>query len=152
MTFRKAEQLQLQGKPVKLSLVAIGGQKTIIESKVFLLKLYKSNGETVQVEAFGIQRISSEIQKVNQEMICKILGIPLDSLDRPLEGEVDVLIGQQAAFLHPVFQKVVENLVLMKNDFGAVVSGSHPKLISSDSYSRLPGNPRSSGYAYAKGH
>ena len=43
-----------------------------------------------------------------------------------------MLIGQQAAFLHPVFQKVVENLVLMKTDFGAVVSGSHPKLISSD--------------------
>ena len=55
--------------------------------------------------------------------IARPLQIPETSLKRPLEGEIDVLIGQQYAGLHPVRISTNGHLVLMKKEFGLVVAG-----------------------------
>ena len=133
ITFTKADALRLPGKRVQLSLVSIGGQSTVIDSKLYTLKLINVDNETVEIEAYGIEKISSKIESINHEVISEMLGVSASALKRPNQGEIDVLIGQQAASLHPVRSKAVGNLVLMENEFGLVVSGSHPRIKSTDS-------------------
>ena len=109
----------------------MGRQLQVIDSKMFKLKLLKSNDTTVEIEVFGIQRISSTIEQVNLEMTCKLLGLS-KTITRPNNGEIDVLIGQQVASLHPERKKTVGNLLLLHNAFGLVVAGSHPKIKTSN--------------------
>ncbi|XP_043198573.1 uncharacterized protein LOC122368576 isoform X1 [Amphibalanus amphitrite] len=45
------------------------------------------------------------------------------------KGEIEVLIGFDHAAQHPVREKSMENLVLLRNRFGVCVSGSHPSLV-----------------------
>ena len=92
------------------------------------LKLINQEGQMVEVDAYGIQKISSQVERVNYETIAEILGVKPCDVSRPIRGEIEILIGQQAASLHPVRVKAVGNLILMKNEFGLVVSGSHPKI------------------------
>jgi hypothetical protein len=128
ITFDKAKALRLPGRDVKLSLVSIGGQSKIIESKLFRVKLFNVNNEVVEMEVYGIQRISSQIQKVDVKVVGEILGVSSSAINRPVHGEIHLLIGQQSASLHPVRKRAVGNLVLMENAFGLVVSGSHPQV------------------------
>ena len=124
----RAKSLRLFGKDVKLSLVSIGGQATVIDSILYKLRLVNLEGFVIEVEAYGIQKISSQIDKVDHKAIAEIFQMKPIGINRPNSGEVDVLIGQQAASLHPVRIKAVGDLILMKNEFGYVVSGFHPQL------------------------
>ena len=128
ITFDKAKSLQLHGKDVKLALVSIGGKSTEIDSKMYKLKLINQEGQMVEIDAYGIQKISSQVERVSYETIAEILGVKPCDVSRPIRGEIEILIGQQAASLHPVRVKAVGNLILMKNEFRLVVSGSHPKI------------------------
>ena len=132
ITFDKAKSLHLQGKDVRLSLVSIGGESTSIDSKMYRVKLFNVDNEAVEIEAYGIQHISSQIEKANVKIIGEILGVPSAILNRPAQGEIDMLIGQQSASLHPVRKRAVGNLILMENGFGLVVSGSHPQIATGD--------------------
>ena len=100
--------------------------------KRYRVKLFKDNDTTVEIDAFGIERISSRIEKVDKERIAELVGVQPGVIKRPTQGEIDMLIGQQAASLHPVRKRAVGNLVLMENDFGMVVSGSHPQVKTVD--------------------
>ena len=132
VTFGKARSLNLPGKDVKLSLISIGGKSTVIDSKMYRVRLLKAGGMAVEIEAFGIEHISSKIEKVDSKMIGELLGVSSDAISRPENGEIDILIGQQAASFHPVRKKAVGNLILMENEFGLVVSGSHPQVRTID--------------------
>jgi len=112
--------------------VSIGGKSTVIDSKMYRVKLLKAGDMAVEIEAFGIERISSKIEKVDSKMIAEILGVSSNAINRPEHGEIDILIGQQAASFHPVRKKAVGNLILMENEFGLVVSGSHPQVRAID--------------------
>ena len=128
ITFAKAESLRLQGKDVKLSLISIGGRSTIIESRMYRVKLFSVDNESIEIDAYGIEHISSQIEKVDVNLIGEILGVASSTINRPVQGEINLLIGQQAASLHPVRKRAVGNLILMENGFGLVVSGSHPRV------------------------
>ena len=49
-------------------------------------------------------------------------------VERP-SGEIDLLIGYDYAALHPVRQQRSDNLLLLTNNFGKCIMGSHPKII-----------------------
>ena len=51
----------------------------------------------------------------------------MEAINRPIKGEVDVLIGLQQFTYHLVKIKEIGHLLLMKNQFGMVVAGSHTK-------------------------
>jgi hypothetical protein len=53
----------------------------------------------------------------DQKMIAELFGVQPGDIKRPTQGEIGLLIGQQAASFHPVRRKAVSNLVLMENDF-----------------------------------
>ena len=72
ITFDKAKSLRLVGKGVKLGLISIGGQSTMIDSVVYKLKLATLDDNTVEIEAYGIKKISSQVDEVSNQAIAKI--------------------------------------------------------------------------------
>ena len=55
------------------------------------------------------------------------VGLKKTDIQRPV-GEVDVLIGCEYAGFHPVPEQSVDNLILLRNQFGKCLSGSHKNL------------------------
>ena len=125
ITFKKAKELNLKGKYAKLEMETVRGDAVTVDSSIYKVPMMDQNGNLVEIEAYGIARISSRVNRVNFETIAEIFQVDPSSLNRPCDGEIDMLIGQQVASLHPVRFKAVGNLILMKNEFGFVVSGSH---------------------------
>ena len=124
ITFKKAETMKLNGRPVDLKITVVGGESKSMKSYVYKLVLHSTQGQKTEIEAYGIQTISSKIEAVALDKLSDRLQIQRGKLSRPQEGEVDVLIGQQHAALYPVRVKSSGNLILMENDFGLVVAGT----------------------------
>ena len=57
--------------------------------------------------------------------IAKLFNVSAEEIMRPQGGEIEVLIGLEVAGLHPMRIEAKDNLLLMQNVFGKVVSGSH---------------------------
>ena len=125
ITFKKAKELNLKGREVKLEMETVRGDTVSVDSAIYKVRVKNQIGDLVEIEAYGIARISSKVNRVNFEKIVEIFQMDPNSLNRPCDGDIDMLIGQQVAALHPVRCKAVGNLILMKNEFGFVVSGSH---------------------------
>ena len=111
-----------------VGIIKVGGETTELNSCLYNVCLVDKSGKLHTIEVFGIDRISSPIEPINVDEISHIFGIEKGSLKRPQSGEVDLLIGMQFASLHPVRMKSVGNLLLMENQFGQVIAGSHPKV------------------------
>ena len=124
ITFKKAGELGLKGRPVDLKITVVGGESKAIKSRLYRFKLHNPRGSAVWLEAYGISEISTRIEAVALDRLAKLLDVQDGGLSRPQSGEVDVLIGQQHAALHPVRVKCKGNLILMENDFGFVVAGT----------------------------
>ena len=58
VTFGKAKEMKLRGRPIKLGIVVVGGQSETIDSQIFKLSMLKEDGKVVNVEAYGIEKIS----------------------------------------------------------------------------------------------
>ena len=122
ITFDKAASLNLKGVPVKLSIVVVGGQAEVINSQRYEIAVSTQSGQAVRIEAYGIERISSQIDSIDVRHIVKEFGV----IDKRPEGEIHMLIGQQYAGFHPVRIKARGHLLLMENQFGKVISGTYP--------------------------
>ena len=97
--------------------------------------MLKQDGKVVNIEAYGVEKISSRIEKVDIPGIATLFNVSASDIQRPTRGEIDVLIGQQYAAFHPVCCKSNGHLLLLKNDFGLVISGCHPHISVDDSIS-----------------
>jgi len=124
ITFKKAEAMGLKGRPVDLKITVVGGEMKAMKSRVYKLALHSPCGTTVWIEAYGIREISTRIEAVALDKIAELLEVRAEDLSRPQLGEVDILIGQQYAALHPVRIKSNGNLILMENTFGRVIAGT----------------------------
>ena len=133
ITFQKAGELKLKGRTVKLGIIAVGGSSSQIDSRLYDLRLIDKGGKEHTIEVYGMERISSPIEPVNSNEIARLLTMPEKEIARPQNGEIDILIGMQYAALHPVRTKSIGNLLLMENQFGNVVAGSHPLIKESAS-------------------
>ena len=132
VTFDKAKAEKLQGKDVELSIVTVGGKVEKLASKKYLLPLVDNEGITVNIVAYGIEKITSDIPDVNIDGIIQLFeGVNKEDISRPT-GPVDVLIGYSYAGLHPQPEQKSEHLLLLKNQFGKCIGGSHPELAESN--------------------
>ena len=119
--------MNLTGKPVKLGMEVVGGKTTLVDTKVYSMRLMKEDGHSVTIEAFGLEKISSQIDQVDIREAAKLLRVKAAEINRPSSGGIDLLIGQQYAAFHPVRKRASGHLLLMSNDFGGnVIAGSHP--------------------------
>ena len=128
ITSRKAEELNLLGKPTYLSLIKVGGLPELTPSYEYNVPLRQENGKVTTIKAFGIEEISSEIKEINIDGVKHLFqDVSSVNIQRPV-GRVDLLIGFNYAGLHPVSEKSCENLLLLKNEFGTCLGGSHQQL------------------------
>ena len=93
VTNSKAKEQNLKGKKVDLSIIKIGAQDEKINTMKYILPLVDAQGQTVHIEAYGIDQITSDIESVSTENLANLFkGVSKDDIMRP-PGPVDVLIG-----------------------------------------------------------
>ena len=91
ITFKKANELELTGSRTKISIVKVGGEKEVIESKLYEVPIYDTDGKTEYFEAYGIKQISTSIESAKTCELAKILQVNPEEVTRPT-GEIDMLV------------------------------------------------------------
>ena len=128
ITFHKAKELHLDGKHINLAVAKVGGKTEQINSKKYLLHLKDQQGNIVPFTVYGIDKISSELKHIDISGTAKLFnGVDITELKRP-HGEIDVLIGFEYVGYHPGRINQNDNLLIMENQFGKCLSGSHDAL------------------------
>ena len=129
ITFDLAAELGLQGQPVQLEIVTVGGVLTKVNSKRYHMSLFDAVGCEVKVEVLGIEQISTEASFVDIEPMRKLFANQnAGKANRPCPGKVDLLFGFDCAAYHPVNIECVGHLLLMENRFGYLIAGTHPSV------------------------
>ena len=120
-----ARKHKLKGKLVSFVLVTTDGNKTKKVSNLYKIRLEDIYGNIHEVEAIGLDEISStvsgaEVIKVKDKLKanpeCK------DLTNRKLSrtgGQVQMLIGTDVASIHPVKVASIKELIIMKTVFGS---------------------------------
>ena len=129
ITFDKAKQLRLKGRPIYLTITKVGGDSEKNNSYVYQVPLRDRSGITHYFEAYGVKKISSKVNKIDTGKVLHLFpGVKAEDIERP-SGNIDFLIGFNYAPLHPVNVMNPEgNLVLLENNFGRCLGGSHRAL------------------------
>ena len=73
VTNSKTKEQNLKGKKVDLSIIKIGAQDEKITTMKYTLPLIGAQGQTVYIEAYGIDQITSDIESVSTENLAKFL-------------------------------------------------------------------------------
>ena len=123
ITFRKAKELDLSGVRSNITIVKIGGEKQLVESRLYEVPLHDTKGNVEMFRAYGIDQISTPIQASNTEPLASLFQVDSEQVGRPC-GEIDMLIGFDYAGFHPERQQSIDHLLLMTNRFGMCISGS----------------------------
>ena len=127
ITFDLATNLGLQGQPVDLEIVTVGGVSTKVKSRKYHLSVFDTAGCDVRVEVLGIEKISTETNFVDIESLKNVFtDRNASKATRPSPGKVDLLLGFDCAAYHPVSVECVGHLLLMRNRFGYIIAGTHP--------------------------
>ena len=130
ITFDLATNLDLQGQPVELEIVTVGGILTKVKSRKYHLSVFDAGGCDVRVEVLGIEKISTETNFVDMESLKSVFtDRNASKVTCPSPGKVDLLLGFDCAAYHPVSVKCIGHLLLMRNRFGYIIAGTHPSVI-----------------------
>lgn len=126
ITNSKAKAERLKGTKVELTVIKVGGDNEKISSNRYTLSLIDKQGQEVQFEVYGIDKITSDIQSVNVDGIIQLFkNVSKEEISRP-SGTIDVLIGYEYAAYHPQNEQTSGHLLLLKNRFGRCIGGTHP--------------------------
>ena len=109
-------------------MTVISDQTIQMEAFEYKVTLLDSQCRPVEIRAISIDKISSPIGKIDRAEVCRLFGINDIELTRPVEGEIDVLIGLEYAAYHPDRIAAEGHLLLYENRFGKTVGGRHPSL------------------------
>ena len=128
ITFRKARELGLKGRPTQLSITKIGATRESVTSYIYEVPIRDKLGRVINIQAYGINEISSEIQHVDvTQVISNFEEIGASDIERP-SGFVDLLIGFNYASIDPTREMSAGNLILLCNSFGKCLGGTHELL------------------------
>ena len=109
-------------------MVKVGGVNEKLISRKYKLTLIDKKGQELQIDVYGIDKITSDIQAINLDGIHRLFrNVTKEEITRPT-GEVDVLIGFEYAGFHPQTEQSSEHLLLLKNRFGKCIGGTHPQI------------------------
>ena len=128
ITNKKAKEEKLKGINAQLSVVKVGGVNEKLTSRKYELTLIDKGGQELQIDVYGIDKITSDIQTINLDGVHRLFrNVTKGEIARPT-GEVDVLIGFEYAGFHPQKEQSSEHLLLLKNRFGRCLGGTHPQI------------------------
>ena len=129
ITFELAKKLQLNGEPVDLEIVTVGGEAKRVSSQKYTIVAWDKEDREVKLEVLGIEQISTEIETVEvNEILHEFKSEVARKAARPQGGNIDLLIGFQYAAYHPAKREELGHLLIMENRFGFIIAGSHPRL------------------------
>jgi len=127
-TNKKAKEEKLKGISAQLSMVKVGGINEKLISRKYKLTLIDKKGQELQIDVYGIDKITSDLQTINLDGVhCPFRNVTKEEIARPT-GEVDVLIGFEYAGFHPQKEQSSKHLLLLKNRFGRCIGGTHPQI------------------------
>ena len=69
--------MNLNGKPVKLSIILAGGEKKVIDSERYFVPIVNLNVQVKHVSAFGIERTTNSISEIDIVYYEYIPGCPI---------------------------------------------------------------------------
>ena len=127
-----ATKLGLWGENVTLELGTVNATTTT-KTKLYCVELVDMKGERKLVKAFGLEKILGPLPTISMEGIkyqfSEGVQEQWDKLARP-EGEVDLLIGSEAAHLHPTQMETAGKTLVKESIFGSglVLNGGHELL------------------------
>ena len=128
ITFSKAAILGLSGAEITLTVTKVGGVQEKLMSYQYILPLVDKNGEILEFEVYGIDKISTEVRSIDVQGVIKLLiDVRKEEILRP-DGEIDVLIDFEYAGYHPVREQSFGHLLMMCNRFGKCLGGYHRSL------------------------
>ena len=120
-----AKTLRLTGMDVTLSLTKVGNITSVTQSKEYDVPLTDTSGMTSKISACEMKEVTSDVNHVNWEWLYSLFpGYETANFKRP-SGKVDLLIGSDCCCIFPSVVCQVDNLQLMKNQFGYCFRGSH---------------------------
>ena len=119
-----AENLDLKGRDVSVSIVKVGAEEETIRTKSYRVPV-SGIGDTKKysITAIGIPCISEDVKGIHLNSTIEKLGLQKDQVKRG-RGQVDLLIGIDHAYMHTGQTKQVEHLVARKSPLGWVIFGS----------------------------
>ena len=97
-----------------------------ITSNRYKLSLIDKQGQEVQSDGYGIDKITSNKQSINVDDIVQLFKtISKEDISWP-SGTINVLIGYEYVAYHPQNEQTLGHLLLLKNRFGRCIGGTHP--------------------------
>ena len=118
----------MKGKSIHLTLEVVGGNTTKIETFEYLVHVFDQNGIAIELCVIGIEKISSNIGSIDRNKVAKLFNISESEINRPINGEIELLLGVRYAGFHPVRISSKDHLLLLRNRFGTAIEGTHPKI------------------------
>ena len=116
-----AQSLNCPAKPISFVLVCTDGSQSRKTGFMYLIKLVDRFGNIHEIEAIGLENISSKFSGVKVIKPIKLKnGVILskDKVEFP-SGNLDLLVGTDIASIHPVAEHTIKNLVVMSSLFGS---------------------------------
>ena len=131
ITHRAAQRINARklGK-VALDITTMGNVERTHHTQQYEFMITTNTGKRVTIRAYGMEQITGKVNKLDPEVLQKLLPeYDTESLQRK-SANVDVLLGCDFFGLHPKHEeaKCGENLSVMSGKLGTCLQGTHPEL------------------------
>ena len=128
VTHKYAKKNKLCGEPVELEVEGIGGNKSYISSKLYIVPILVE-GKVKEIPCYGLETISSvSLPPVKESYykMCAKFGVAPNNVKRP--SSIDLLISMRQNDIHPSKSKSIGKMVLYDGPLGKVFGGCDPDL------------------------
>ena len=99
-----------------------------IPSYGYDLPLCDKSGRVIIFRIYGIDKISTDVKYISVKGVLHLFNdIKEVDIQRPT-GEIDILVRYEYAGFHPVREQSVGHLIILNNQFGKCLSGTHQML------------------------
>ncbi|CAB4027430.1 Hypothetical predicted protein [Paramuricea clavata] len=137
ITHRAAERIKARKvKKLSLDVTTMGNVEKTYNTWQYEFPINTSAGKKVTITAFGIERITGQVSKLDPEVLVKLFPeYDPETLQRK-STHVDVLLGCDYFGLHPKQEEARcgDNLSIMNGALGICLQGAHPDLIEETRY------------------
>ena len=114
-----------EGADCCFELTGVGEKKETYSTKLYIIPLMDTDGQSKEIHAFGIDNITSDLAPVSLQAAAGALDLPVEQLQRPV-GQVHLLVGMNYTDILPAKERIVNKIGLYKSAFGTgyVIGGT----------------------------
>ena len=135
ITFKKAEELGLDGREVVLTIEGVGGVETTINTKLYdvpvcMKKTRRGQSRYAVFQCYGMEKIAEAATPPEEESyreLCDKFNLRVEDMVRP--EEIDLLISMRRNRYHPKPVMTKGDMTLYRGQFGSVFGGTEPGLV-----------------------